>query len=277
MKSCILSFLSLIALVAATDLPHDEQIARALAESGVQDQIVRAVTESRALRGSRDPMEMSPEESAREALVLCKVLNTVIPANVMPCTCDDQVLNGFFKFECKAVKPRCVAIGPLGSVCTTTRITGKLLLQFFQLTTTASVKACGIQNNVVGTLPGTSYSVVDVCANMNATMGKVGTGVDDCGVTLGNRTCSSCTDCKKGNANGLGFNCGGLINFCLPVNLPIFVDKPPVKGATVDQVVSPKAWDDAVMSLAVIAAQQQAPPQQQAPQQQQAPAKNGGK
>jgi len=247
MKSFPLFLSLIVALGAAVELPLEEQTAR-------------DVTESRSLRRSRDPMEMSPKESVREAVNLCQILNTVVPANVMPCTCADQAINGIFNFECTAAQPRCIAAGLLGSVCTRTRISGNLLLQFFQQKSVVAIRACGVQNSIQATAPGSSYPIADVCAHVNVTLGVAGTGVSSCGVALGNRTCNSCFVCKRGNSTGIGFSCGEPITFCLPINLPIFVDKPALKGATLEQVMNLKAWDDAAMALVTMAAQQKQPP-----------------
>jgi len=270
MKLFLLSFLSLIAVAATIDIPLNEELARALAESGLQDQITRAIRESRALRGNRDPMEMSPEERSREASILCTTITSVIPANVMTCKCTDELLNGKLNFDCMHAKIRCLAAGPIGKVCTMTRTIGSVLVKALDLTGAVSLKGCGIQNTV--TAAGTTYPVVDVCFNVDATVGVGGTGIKSCGVALGNRTCSSCTDCNRGNSSGIGFNCGGSINFCLPINLPIFVGKPALKGTTLEKVINIKVLDDAALALVAIVAQQQqvapAPPQAPAPKKQ---------
>jgi len=242
----------LITFVAAVDLPLEPPMARAATESRVEEQMARAVSESHGLHGSRDPIDMSPKESACEANIhICQVLNTVFPPNVMTCECA----NDAFDFECTAAQPRCIDVPNLGSVCTMTRISGSLRLLFYLLATEVTIRACGVQNTVQAA--DSSFPIVDVCAHVNTTLGIDGIGITSCGVGFGNRICNSCSNCQRGNSTGLSFSCGRPIDFCLPINIPIFVDKPAPKSTTLEEVLNLQAWDNAAMALVTIDAEQQ--------------------
>ena len=229
MKTAIISLFALMAGVSAYEA----------------DLIAEAINKDRALRGNPNPLEMTPEEQERETQVMCRAVKSFIPSG---CVCTGDLFSLTADFDCTSPSEDCLPNIPVvGTVCSTSVVTGTIKLAPFSLSATVAMKGCAtdVSSDKQGDLG-------DVCASLTSTSGISGVSIDDCELTIGDQTCDTCIACTtSGGSNGFGFNCDFLAaEFCVPLGLP-FRGLGRMRGVRMNEVNSKKRWDDIAEGAAV--------------------------
>ncbi|GAX29421.1 hypothetical protein FisN_16Hh138 [Fistulifera solaris] len=229
MKAAILSFFALVAAASA----NEAQL------------IADAINQDRALRGNPNPLDMTPEERDREMQLMCRAVRNFIPRN---CVCTGDLLSLTADFVCTSPTEDCLPNIPIvGTVCSTSQVTGNIKLAPFALSATVAMKGCatGVNSDSQGELG-------DVCASLTATTGISGVSIDACELTIGDQTCDTCIACEtQGGSNGFGFNCDFLAaEFCVPIGLP-FVGRGRMAGTSMREFTSTPVWTNVAEGAAV--------------------------
>lgn len=256
MQIFLLSLFAFFSGAFASELSLGDDLSQVIvkdSEFSLHDDLAQAITKDRALRGNPNPLEMSFEERERETLLLCRIINNLIPNS--GCTCSDKLLQLKISFTC-AASPVCVPRLPLfGQVCTTPTVLGELQLRLLQLTVAVDMSACAANTTTVTDNAAVNINS-DICATINSSAGIRGVGIDTCSLTFFNQTCNTCSACTRANGRtGLAFNCGFFAaDVCLAFALPLRFGGQ-TASVSINDWVAPEPWQELAVSLAVQAAQ----------------------
>jgi hypothetical protein len=244
MKFLLLGFLTYLAAVGATD---------SLTQT-VTEAISKGVTAAHLRRGLKDPLEMTYEEHERETFFVCSIINGVLPSTIS-CDCTTMFFSLSIGFTCASSEYGCIPIPVVGDLCSSSSVSGQVGLNIGQLALNLNVLACA-DNALLNRTDTNSGEIEttelgDICANIGMLAGLGGASITDCSVNIRAQTCESCTSCLTGsNSTGLQFSCPGLIDVCIPINIPIFV-RELNPDLTLSEAADAEAWGVFATEIAI--------------------------